>query len=123
MEPFDIEKAKTGTPVITRAGLPARIICFDKVGKKPIVALIGKDNGLVEEVFYFSKDGVELAGHPSRYDLFHPTPEMWVNVYDNRYYQIGTIGGMLYPSKQEAERCINKSKAGAYKGSYKLVKE
>lgn len=41
MKPFDLEEAKTGKPICTRDGLPARIICFNKQGDdKPIVALV-----------------------------------------------------------------------------------
>ena len=42
---FNLEEAKQGKPVCTRDGSPARIICWDKLGKLPIVALVmGKDN-------------------------------------------------------------------------------
>ena len=39
LKPFDIQKAREGKPVCTRDGRKARIICFDRVGDFPIVAL------------------------------------------------------------------------------------
>lgn len=40
MKPFNLELAKQGHPVITRKGKKARIICFDRNGDAPIVALV-----------------------------------------------------------------------------------
>ena len=39
LKPFDLEAAKAGKPVSTRDGRKVRIICFDRVGNFPIVAL------------------------------------------------------------------------------------
>ena len=39
LKPFDLQQAKDGKPVCTRDGRKARIICFDRVGDFPIVAL------------------------------------------------------------------------------------
>ena len=43
MKPFNLELAKQGHPVVTRKGQPVRIICFDRKGVQPIVALIEVD--------------------------------------------------------------------------------
>ena len=44
MKPFDLNSAKAGKPVCTRDGRKARIICFDKKGDYPIVALVNDYN-------------------------------------------------------------------------------
>ena len=44
LKPFDIQKAREGNPVCTRDGRKARIICFDKKGDFPIVALVNDYN-------------------------------------------------------------------------------
>lgn len=41
MKPFDIEKAKQGAPVVTKAGLDVEIISFDASGLYPIRAKWG----------------------------------------------------------------------------------
>ena len=43
MKEFNLELAKSGAKLITRKGLPARIVCYDRVDEKyhaPILALI-----------------------------------------------------------------------------------
>lgn len=41
MKNFDLEAAKAGAPVCTRAGFPARIICSDARNEEfPIVAMV-----------------------------------------------------------------------------------
>lgn len=57
MRNFDINEAKAGKPVCTRAGRKARIICFDaKRFGKPIIALI-YDNFDREECRYYPRTG------------------------------------------------------------------
>lgn len=54
--PFDIEKAKEGYEVVTRAGRPARIICYDvKCGGYPIVALVLESGD--EQPIMYTEDG------------------------------------------------------------------
>lgn len=59
--PFDVELAKKITSgevegkVVTRDGRSVRIICWDRKGVNPIVALIEQQNG--EEVSYYPKNG------------------------------------------------------------------
>ena len=35
LKPFDLEAARAGSPVCTRDGRKARIVCFDKKGSEP----------------------------------------------------------------------------------------
>lgn len=44
MKPFDLEAAKNGAPVCTRGGRKVKIICFDRKGEFPIVALVDSDD-------------------------------------------------------------------------------
>ncbi|MCR4800387.1 MAG: hypothetical protein K5860_07765 [Bacteroidales bacterium] len=45
MKRFNLEAAKQGKPVCTKDGKKARIICFDKKGDYPIVALVESKDG------------------------------------------------------------------------------
>lgn len=40
MKPFDLDAARAGASVCTRAGAGARIICFDRAATYPVVALV-----------------------------------------------------------------------------------
>ena len=56
-EPFNLEKAKQGARLVTYDNRMARIICYDAVGDKPIVALL-KDRTLgTETVAMYYADG------------------------------------------------------------------
>lgn len=56
MKEFDLEKAKAGAELCTRKGLPARIICYDRVEEDyPIVALTLIDG--FEDPDCYTKDG------------------------------------------------------------------
>lgn len=56
-EPFNLEKAKQGARLVTYDNRMARIICYDAVGDKPIVALL-KDRTLgTEAVAMYYADG------------------------------------------------------------------
>ena len=59
--PFDIEKAKAGTKVVTRDGRSVRIICWDYNNMAPIIALV-QDKGLATEgTRYYRNDGTEFS--------------------------------------------------------------
>lgn len=71
--------------VITREGLPVRIIYTDKVcdnkgSQKPIIALV--NSGDREIVYPYSSDGISAPSLP-KLDLFFETEkkEGWVNIY------------------------------------------
>jgi len=82
MKPFDLEAAKAGAPVITRDGRPARIICFDREGNYPVVALI-KINGNDESIHTYTSDGINHKFHETYSDLLMDTvkKKAWVNIY------------------------------------------
>ena len=94
--------------VITREGLPVRIICTDKVcddkgSQKLIIALVNFGN---KEVAYsYSSDGISAPELP-KFDLFFVSEkkEGWVNIYK---YNLGiTPGSQVYNTKEEAEAAI-----------------
>ena len=89
LKQFDLEDAKSGKPVCTRDGRKARIICFDRKGNSPIVALIERVDG-IENLQCFYNDGKCFNDATSDIDLMMLTEkkEGWVNVYkdgDNNY--------------------------------------
>lgn len=55
MKPFDLDAARAGAPVCTRAGACARIISFDRAASYPIVALVFVDG--VEDIKVYSNTG------------------------------------------------------------------
>ena len=67
IKPFDIELVKAGKQVCTSDGRNARIVCFKKKGKYPIVALI--ENSKNETVDCFKIDGKYMNGKDSNTDL------------------------------------------------------
>lgn len=77
--PFDIELAKKITnheikgQIVTMGEREARIICFDKEGDYPIVALVKKSCG-VENTYTYNKEGREFDNGMSLSDLFLEVP-------------------------------------------------
>ena len=69
MKPFNLEAAKSGKPVCTRDGRPARIICFDMKGEHSIVALTEEEDN-TEKVGWYYDNGKYLSnGEESPIDL------------------------------------------------------
>lgn len=111
-KPFNLEEAKAGKPVCTRDGRKARIICFDRVNAKPILALIASTDGKGEDVFDYFVSGKRIASAlESDLDLMMPLEkkEGWVNISncpDNGYsnYDSGVI---VFKTKEEAINFTN----------------
>lgn len=94
LKPFDLEAAKDGKPVYTRDGSKARIVCFDKAGIYPVIALVQEEG--TETCHFYSQDG-ECADCGNGYDLMM-LPEKrsgWINVKKD---------AGLFKSREEAER-------------------
>lgn len=80
LKEFNLEEAKAGKQVYTRDGHKARIICYDRRGSKPIVALIDdKDDS---ELYYsFTNEGKFYYDCDSEHDLMmkeDELPSIWV---------------------------------------------
>ena len=107
LKPFNLEAAKAGKPVCTRDGRKARIICFDRIDAKPILALVRSTDGKGENVFYYFESGKRIANAPESVLDLMMLPEKkegWVNVYSN------CLGGPYeskeYALKQKMKDCI-----------------
>lgn len=103
MEQFSLSEylKDTTRPIITRDGRSARIICTDRVGKWPIVALIS-NNG-EEIICSFTTNGKKYIQEIEKSDLFFAPKKKcgWVNVY--KYVSGNTHLGEIYDSKEEAK--------------------
>lgn len=77
--PFDLDKAKRITNgemkgrIVTQDGRQARIICFNKEGDYPIVALVKMSFG-VERPYVYNKKGMEFDDGMSLLDLYLEVP-------------------------------------------------
>lgn len=107
MKPFNLEEAKAGKPVVTREGLPARIICFDIKGADfPMCVLILIEDK--ESLFAYLTDGIfQRNAQDNDMDLFMLTEqkEGWMNIsppYPNGL-EIG-VPGLIYATEQEARK-------------------
>lgn len=100
MKPFDLEAAKAGKPVCTRDGRKARIICWDKKGLVPIVALIEHENSEIFLAYY--NNGRHTIRERSDNDLMMllEKKEGWVNVYNS--LGVITFSHNPYDTKEEA---------------------
>lgn len=102
LEPFDIQKAKQGKPVCTRDGRKARIICFDRKGDYPIIALVEDMYG-IEYVKYYTEKGTYVNYDDNKTSknlldlmMLPEKKEGWVNVYKES----------IYNTKEEAIKVI-----------------
>lgn len=101
-------------PVQTRDGRSARIICTDKKGEAPIVALVSAISGDSEITYSFFLDGsfyCDDGTYPL--DLVN-TPEektLWLNVYHD--------GVVNHLTKEVAERCAGQNRIACIKVTYK----
>lgn len=107
MRKFNIEEAKQGKAVCTRDGRPARVLCYDRLGVFPVVALV-RDTDDVEYAGYFTTNGSYYVGRESYTDLMmKPTKRTgFINIYNS------IRGGLVhefnvYNTREEAEQ--NKS--------------
>lgn len=109
LKPFDIQRAKAGKPVCTRDGRKARIICFDKMGVYPVVALVQK--GGVEVCHFYTEDGKCVEETSNDLMMLHEKKEGWINV-----YQLNTC----YKTKEEAEANIDRDYENEYVRTVKI---
>ena len=88
--------------VVTREGLPVRIICTDKQSKYPVVALIMETG--VEDTVNFTKDGLVIDGDITKYDLFFvpERKEGWMILYNAGYKDMPYPDTVIYNTKEEA---------------------
>ena len=67
MKDFDLEAAKAGAAVVTMHGHRAKILCFDKKGELPVVAIVDFEDH--EVVYDYFEDGTTPHFAPLRLAL------------------------------------------------------
>lgn len=102
MKQFSLEEylKNPDRKVVTRVGKSVRIICTNKEGLSPIVALVKE--GIEEHTYTYLPNGIYSIINESAYDLFFAPEkkEAWVNLYqtDNVLPNLGS----LYDTKEKA---------------------
>lgn len=113
MKPFSLEEYLKNPfrKLITRDKRKARIICTNKKGNYPIIALIEK-NVNNEIVNYYYEDGRTSHINEDNLDLFFAPEkkEGWVNIYREPFSCITYTGASIFKTKEEAKEniCDNK---------------
>lgn len=117
LKPFDIQKAKEGKPVCTRDGRKARIICFDKRGGCPIIALVEpfvvEYDCIREETYYYTTDGCAIGENTESKDNLMMLPEKkegWVNVYYDNDASSHRGCRAIYDTKEQAVKYLASDK-------------
>jgi hypothetical protein len=83
MKPFDLEKALSGDPLVTRCGHKVTDIKHYPGATQDAFCLTALVHGHTVEVETFKKSGQFTAGE-NGFDLFMADNEKWVNVYYNK---------------------------------------
>ena len=89
--------------IVTRDGRNVRIVCTDKKGFNPILALVTRHDSIAEDIYLYTKNGELNEGNSTNSSLFFVPEkhERWVNLYkDNN----GIYASMdTFKTKEEAE--------------------
>ena len=124
MKQFNLEEYKKNPNrrVITRDGRSVRIVCTNRIGDFPIIALI--HDGINEFLGTFMQngvhvDGVHVDGLGNARDLFFVTEkkEGWVNLFN---LSEGPCLGRVYSSKELAENMAKKCGLHPYIATVKI---
>ena len=103
MKPFNLKEylANPSKKIVTREGKPVRIICTDKCGGHPIVALVRYDDA--ESLVCYDMNG-RMWG--STEDLFFAPEkhEGWVNVYKSGFGW--SLGTSIWQTEEEAKKWV-----------------
>lgn len=107
MKQFSLEEyiKNPSRKIVTRDGKEARIVCTDKKGRYPIIALSQVLDDDDEEIHSYTKSGKMFMSIDSNADLFFAPEkhEGWVNVYkDGNMYSFGDTHP--YATEKEAKR-------------------
>lgn len=104
MKPFDLDtyKADPSREIVTRDGHKARIICTDKRGGNPIIALVFIDGNEIPSAY--TELGHFVHGEAKPQDLFFASVKHqgWINIY--KYKDTGDFfsGRDIYPTEEDA---------------------
>lgn len=109
MKQFSLEEylKNPSRKVVTRNESKVRIICTDKKGDCPIVALITTLDGAAEETVTYKENGEFFGDTSYIFDLFFAPEkhEGWINLY--RGALDVTYAGCVYTSEKEAKERID----------------
>ena len=111
MKQFSLEEylKNPNKKVVTRGGLPVRIICTDRKRERPIIALIKERDGTETICTYNTQGKFRANDECSNLDLmFAPEKkEGWVNVFEStKGYKY--CYKSIFPSEKEA-RCAGET--------------
>ena len=102
MKPFNLEEAKAGKPVITMAGRPARVLCFDAkiFDTTPLYVLVEDENH--REFAIMATLNGETCHSGNKLYMKTEKKTGWVNI-----YRISSVGDgrechKIYKTKEEA---------------------
>ena len=108
MKQFNLKEylENSSRKIVTRDGRKVRIVCTDKNGSNPIVALVTKYIGVAEDVYLYTKNGEICESISTDSDLFFAPEkrEGWVNLYRNASY--AASAGCVFTSEKEAKESI-----------------
>lgn len=104
MKPFDLDKAKSGHPLITRDGRKAKFIAHVPECDNRYKVLGYVDGfALIDS---YTEQGTVLYNEPHSRDLFLTAEKKtgWVNIYPPAVYssEYRTMG-LIFPSKEQAD--------------------
>ena len=110
MKQFSLEEylKNPDRKVVTRNGLPVRIICTDRKQERHIIALIKERNDTETICTYNTQGKFRTDNECSNLDLmFAPTKkEGWVNIYN----RAARGCGLIYESEEKAKQNADKYK-------------
>ena len=105
MKPFNLKEylKNPSRKIVTRDGRNVRIVCTDKKGFNPILALVTRHDSIAEDIYLYTKNGELSEDNSTKSTLFFAPEkhERWVNLYkedDNIYTSMDT-----FKTKEEAE--------------------
>ena len=105
MKQFNLEEylKNPSRKIVTRDGRNARIVCTDKKGFNPILALVTRHDSIAEDIYLYTKNGELSEDNSTKSTLFFVPEkhERWINLYkedDNIYASMDT-----FKTKEEAE--------------------
>lgn len=109
MKPFNLEEylANPSRKVVTRDGIPAKILYTDARGEYPVIALVEHYQETLDVTFSFTKDGKWCTdGTNSNKDLFFAPKkhEGWVNVYKSG--SDWSLGTSIWQTEEEAKKWV-----------------
>lgn len=106
MKEFSLEEylKNPDREVVTRDGRKVRIICTDRKGDTPIIALVYDANEGQEYGYAFYSDGKYFRDKGDEFDLFFAPEkhEGWMNLYKKKFGLV--IGDLVHNSEEAAKK-------------------